>query len=123
MEEIDSQPEVKSPAQEGRLKILRLDEQLLLQVFEFWRNPFDFFLRIPDAQKLPNDAHVITCHHNYSTRSLDVVIASKEFDTTPWACQLEVIGNYVQRLETVTIKELLEKNGLQVSNEIQPKTE
>lgn len=112
MEEIDLRLEVKSPAQEGRCKILRIDEQLLLQVFEFWRNPFDFFLRIPNAQKLPNDAHVISCHHNYTTRSLDVVVASKEFDATPWGCQLEVIGDYVHRLETVTIKELLTRHDL-----------
>lgn len=68
-------------SRQQRLKIIRMPQPLLLNVFNWWRNP-PGYITIPVADELPEDAEVISVHENYAARAIDIIVRSDEFEVS-----------------------------------------
>ena len=70
------------PKRPNRVKIVGIDEHLLIDVFNWWRNP-PGWLRLPVTDELPGDCEVLRVWTNYERRCIDLLIYSESFPVCP----------------------------------------
>jgi hypothetical protein len=67
---------------ERRVKIVRFDAALLVDVFNWWLDPPDF-LALPVCEEIPSDAVVQSVNANWNSRSIDLLISHPSFPVVP----------------------------------------
>lgn len=75
-------PGPKTPAEERRVKILSLNERMLISVFNWWRDP-PHFLALPVTDALPEDCVVIRVAVAWERRCIEALVASAHFPVCP----------------------------------------
>jgi hypothetical protein len=106
-EQAESQPKAQpsNPFKEHRIKILLVSQNLLVDIFNWWRNP-THCLALPMVDKLPDDTFVVAVHTNFSRRCLEVVVCSAQFPVCPIECLPEVIPGAVTEFRKVSFDQL-----------------
>ena len=61
-----------------RVKIVRLDANLIVDVLNWWRNPPDF-LALPVCEELPSDIEVLAVNANWAARAIEVIVSHPTF--------------------------------------------
>ena len=67
---------------ESRVKIVTLDQQLMIDTLNWWRTPRQA-IALPIAPDIPEDAVVLHVSANWERRCLEALIASPQFDRVP----------------------------------------
>lgn len=71
-----------TPYKENRVKIISFEEDFLVQVFNWWRDP-PHWMALPVTDELPSDCHVVRVTACWERRCLEALVASKEFPVCP----------------------------------------
>jgi len=66
------------PKRPNRVKIVGIDEQLLIDVFNWWRNP-PSWLGLPITDELPENCEVLRVYVNYEMRCIDLLVYHPSF--------------------------------------------
>jgi hypothetical protein len=105
--EPESQPKAQpsDPLREQRIKIVLLSQNLLVDIFNWWRNPTQC-LALPIVDKLPDDTFVVAVHTNWQRRCLEVVVCSAQFPVCPIECLPEVIPDVFTEFRHVSFDQL-----------------
>lgn len=83
---------MSSNARERRVKLVLMPERLLVEIFNWWRDPAEW-LALPTTPDIPEDAFVERVWYSAECQSFKVEISSKEFDPVPDGAAPEVINN------------------------------
>lgn len=75
---------------EGRFKVIQLPQQLMLDVFNWWRDPIQW-LAVPELPGVPEDVEVTAVHLNHQMRAFELLIWHPSFDVVPFGRQPPVI--------------------------------
>lgn len=67
-----------TPFEERRVKIVSIDPQFIVDVFNWWRNP-PHWLALPVNDALPKDCVVVSVSVSWERRCIEAMVASKEF--------------------------------------------
>jgi hypothetical protein len=70
--------EMDDPIKEGRLKILGISKRLLIDIFNWWRDPPNW-LALPITDELPADCVVVSVSVSWERQCIEAVVASREF--------------------------------------------
>ncbi len=64
---------------QNRVKRIQLDEHLLIDIFNWHRDPCHF-VALPVSKQLPSDCEIVRVYHNYADRCFEAIVASREFE-------------------------------------------
>ena len=103
-ESVQKAPET-DPFRQHRIKILRMPQRLLVDIFNWWRNP-TCMLAIPMADKLPDDCFVVGVETNWQRRCLEVVVCSAQFPVCEQGMVPEVIPDLMTEFRHVSFDEI-----------------
>jgi hypothetical protein len=67
---------------ERRFKIVSIDQQMMLDVFNWWRKP-PHWLALPVTDELPEDCYVVSVHTCWDRRTLEALVCSEQFEPVP----------------------------------------
>lgn len=94
-----------------RVKIVRLDERLIVDVLNWCRDPKGY-LMLPDVEGLPEDAVVVSCRDNWERRTLEVLVYHPSFEEVPEGDIPPVIEDVVKKFRIMKFdKDLAFSNG------------
>jgi hypothetical protein len=85
---------------ERRVKIIQLDENMLVDIFNWHRDPPDF-LALPITDELPADCEVLRVWINHSARCLEAIVASEEFGEVADGCIPPIVNQPLLEYRTL----------------------
>jgi hypothetical protein len=84
----------------SRVKIVSMDEQLLVDVLNLCRDRRPF-ISLPITDELPEDATVRRAFVNYERRTIDLIIESESFDEVPDGAMPPRVSQMVETFRVV----------------------
>jgi hypothetical protein len=90
----------------GRVKIVGMDERLLIDIFNWHRNP-PHFLALPVTSEIPADAKVLRVYTNHERRTIDAVIHSESFPRLAIGSQVPRIEDCITEFRTIGFDSLV----------------
>jgi len=78
---------------ERRFKIIDIDQQSLVEMFNELREPM-FNRSLPMIDGLPKDAYVVSAEVNFCRRSISLIVASEEFEPAEQGREFERIPDH-----------------------------
>ena len=106
------------PFRQHRIKILMVPQRLIIDIFNWWRNP-THCLALPIVDKLPADTVVVSVHENWQRRCFEVVVCSAQFSVCPEGCVPEIIPDVVTEFRHVSFDQI----GLKLNRNPQGKND
>jgi hypothetical protein len=85
-----------------RFKIISFDQQFLVDLFNWWRNP-PHLLALPITDELPEDCEVVSVSVSWERGCVEAIVHSKEFRPQIPGEQIERILGWFSELRTVKI--------------------
>ena len=89
-----------------RVKIVGIDERLLIGIFNWHRNP-PHYLALPVTSEIPADAEVLRVYTNYERRTIDAVIHSESFPRLATGSQIPRIEDCITEFRTIEFDSLV----------------
>ena len=90
---------------EGRLKIVSVHQNTMVEYLNWVRNP-PAFIALPQYDRLPADTFVVAATVNHEFRSIDFIVASAEFEPVEPGCRLEHIDDIGLEWKYIPFSEL-----------------
>lgn len=92
----------------SRLKILRLDPLLIVEVFN-WCIKLEGSLRLPIYEEIPKDVEVISINTDWHSNYIELMLRHKSFDVVSEGAMPPFIPDVVNEFRVVTSKDLKEE--------------
>ena len=94
-------------ANENRVKILRVDAKLIVDILNWWRNP-PGFLTLPLMESIPEDSVVVSVHADWSRGTIEVLIQHHSFDIVPRGEMPPIVPDHATEFRIISFNELIE---------------
>ncbi|KFO67847.1 hypothetical protein ER57_07910 [Smithella sp. SCADC] len=85
-----------------RFKIISFDQQFLVDLFNWWRNP-PHLLALPITDELPADCEVVSVSVSWERGCVEAIVHSKEFRPGIPGEEIERLAGWFTDLRTVKI--------------------
>ena len=85
----------KTPSQERRFKIVSINQQFMVDVLNWWRNP-PHWMALPITDALPEDCEVVSMSVSFERQCLEAIVASKNFPPCLEGSVIERIPGFVE---------------------------
>ena len=89
-----------------RVKIVGIDERLLIGIFNWHRNP-PLYLALPVTSEIPADAEVLRVYANHERRTIDAVIYSESFPRLATGAQIPRIEDCITEFRTIEFRSFM----------------
>ncbi len=92
------------PRKEGRMKIVTISQQLILEVLNWKNKPHGYMLALPVTDDLPPDCEVVDVYYDHSYRSLLAVVSHPSFEPIPPGFRLPFATGYLTELRQIVLE-------------------
>ncbi len=90
----------RTPEDERRFKILELDNQVVIDLFNWMKDPSSL-IALPELSSLPEDCEVVKLHLDFDSKNVLLLLASKEFQPVRLGDMIEKIPGRITKLKLV----------------------
>lgn len=90
---------------ENRVKILSVDPRLLIDLFNWQRNPTSrFTVRAPIVEPIPKDVEILSVNANWNVRRIDLLICHSSFEQIPLGQEPPLVVDFQNECRIVTLQ-------------------
>ena len=88
-----------------RVKVVQLDEQLIVDIVNWCNRPEGCSLSLPITDELPKGTEILRVTPNFMMRSIDAIVYHPSFPVCPEGALPEMVGDLQYKLITKKLKD------------------
>ena len=100
-EDNTTEESTNQPERENRVKLIRMSARLMVDIFNWHRNPPTHFLSLPESDEIPAGAEVMSVHTNWDRRCIEALVYHPSFGVAPDGDMPPLANGFVRELTLV----------------------